>query len=286
LGRGSQITDFKPENSQLFHNWEGDGMIVGMDCGRFKVKVWHSSGSFELYSNLGERRDLEFSDVTGKDDIVGEYHGRGFTGGTLAKRESEFGDSLMIESKLHEDTVILILCALHKACPSGQIQMVTGLPVADHAKQKDTFKKMLNGLHKIKINDQEKTFVISCEVVPEGCGIYRFAERGIIRGLNIGSRTVNAITFKDGDKIGRESDTFNFGSESGKSRDRYAMARAIAAKTGALKWKEGEKIFVFGGGAFEVYPHVSKFYPHAVLTNNPVFTDAEAFYLTAREIYA
>lgn len=87
--------------------------IVGVDAGRFKVKVWYSNSHFDFYSNLGEYREFEFQDERGKDDIIGEYRGRKFTGGTLARRESEFGDSLMVESKLHEDTVILILIALH-----------------------------------------------------------------------------------------------------------------------------------------------------------------------------
>lgn len=262
-------------------------MIIGVDVGRFKVKAWHGNGYFEFCSNLGECRDLEFSDVKGKDDMIGEYNGRKFTAGTLAIRESEYGDSLMTESKLHDDTVILNLIALHRAGQSGgRIHMVTNLPINCHEKDKSELQRMLLGTHRIKLNGVEKTFIIDCRVAPEGCGFFKYATHGkTVRGLNIGSRTVNAITFRDEMKIGRESDTFDFGTESGKSKNRFDMARAVAAKTGALKWKKDDEVYLSGGGAAELFEHLLPFYPGAKIVMNPVFMDAEALYNTAVEIY-
>jgi plasmid segregation protein ParM len=259
--------------------------IIGVDAGRFKVKVRNYNGYFDFYSNIGECRELEFQDVRGKDDIIGEYRGRKFTGGTLARRESEYGDSLMIESKLHEDTVILILIALHKAFDSGSVYLVTGLPIKVHGRDRTALKKLLEGRHTIKVGGITKEFTIRCEVTIEGISIYKYAGSGTVRGLNIGSMTVNAITFTNEEKIGRESDTFDIGMESGKSKDYSAMARAIASKTGALKWKQTDKVYICGGGATELYTDLLRFYPNAKITISPVRHDVDSFYETAREIY-
>jgi plasmid segregation protein ParM len=259
--------------------------IAGVDPGRSKVKVRHRDGHFSFYSNLGEYRDLEFDDEVGKDDIVGEYKGMKFTGGTLAQRESEFGDSLMIESKLHDDTVILVLIALHRTFESGPVKLVTGLPVSDHKRDKGHLKQLIDGNHTITVNGVTKSFNIECQVAAEGSGIYKHAGPGVVRGLNIGSRTVNAITFRDEKKIGRESDTLDFGMETVKTKDVAAMARAIASKTGALKWHKEDRVYLCGGGATDLYNDILKYYPNAKVTMNPVYTDAEAFYYTARAIY-
>lgn len=263
-------------------------MIVGVDVGRYKVKVWHAAGHFEFYSNLGESRDLEFQDSKGKDDMYGSYEGRKFTAGTLAIREAEFGESMMTESKLHEDTVILNLIALHKAVSgTGRVKIVTNLPIDCHERDKAAMRSMLLGMKKLALNGDIKVFIIDdCRVAPEGIGFYKYAKPGaIVRGLNIGSRTVNAITFRDEEKIGRESDTFDFGTESGKSKNRFEMARAIAGKTGSLKWKKDDEVLLGGGGAAEIVEHLKQFYPLVKVVENPVFLDAEALYNTAVEIY-
>lgn len=263
-------------------------MIVGVDVGRYKVKVWHSAGHFEFHSNLGEERDLEFKDSKGTDDMYGSYNGRKFTAGTLAIREAEYGESMMTESKLHEDTLILNLIALHRSVSgTSRVQMVTNLPIDCHERDKDALRRMLLGTHKLTLNGDMKMFLIDdCRVAPEGIGFYRYAKPGrTLRGLNIGSRTVNAITFRDEEKIGRESDTFDFGTESGKSRNRFDMVRAIAGKTGALKWKKDDEVLLCGGGAAEIVDHLQEYYPLAKVVDNPVYLDAEALYQTAVEIY-
>lgn len=258
---------------------------AGVDIGRSSVKVWHSEDHFKFESNLGECREFEF-DERGLDDIIGEYEGRKFTAGSLAKRESEFGDALMTDSKLHDDTVILMLIALHKLFDSGNVGVVTNIPVKNHAADKGELKMLLEGYKELTINGVYKWFNIKCQVAPEGLGIYKYAkENETIRGLNIGSRTVNAITFRDGVKIGKESDTFDFGMETIKTKDYSAMARAIAAKTGSLKWKKNDQIYVCGGGVFELYEPLLKYYPQLAKTKNPIYTDAEALFLTAEEIY-
>jgi plasmid segregation protein ParM len=260
--------------------------IIGVDPGRFKVKVWHGRGSFDFYSNLGEYRDIEFEDERGEDDFLGEYNGMKFSGGTLARRESEHGDSMMTESKLNQDTVILVLIALHRAFESSEIGMVTGLPVKHHKKDKGSLKKMIEGYKSITVNGIKKSFLIRCEVSPECSSVFRYAEAGkVVRGLNVGSRTVNALTFEDGVKIGKESDTFDFGMESGKTKDPSAIARSTASKTGALKWHREDAIRLIGGGALEVVEHLKGYYPNIIVPTNPRYADAKAFYDTAREIY-
>jgi plasmid segregation protein ParM len=258
--------------------------IGGVDVGRSNVKVYHSKGYFSFSSKLGESRDFEFSDEQGKDDIFGEYQGRKFTAGTLV-RESNFGTSLMTANKIHEDTVILTLIALHKTFESDDIGLVTNLPINTHSRDKSRLKGMLEGYHEIMINGVKKQFNIRCEVAPEGSGIFKYAGKGIIHGLNIGSRTINAITFEDGMKIGRLSDTFDFGMETQKSNSIQGMAREIAARIGQMKWKEDEPIYLCGGGASSISTELMRYYSKIRLTTNPIFTDAEAFYMIAREVF-
>ncbi|MUK89175.1 hypothetical protein GMD78_12405 [Ornithinibacillus sp. L9] len=259
--------------------------VIGVDPGRFKTKIWYAGGHFEFYSSLGEYRESEFDDEKGDDDLIIEYNGMKFSGGTLAIRESEYGGPMMTDSKLHDDTLILILVALHKAFKSCEVGLVTGLPVADHKRDKILLSSMLTGYHEITVNGVTKWFRIYASVAPEGSCFFKYADKGTVRGLQVGSRTVNAITFKDGQKIGKESDTFDFGTESGKNRDSSAIARATIANTGSLKWKKDDLLFLCGGGSTKVYNHIKRYYRNANMVLNPVFSDSEAFYYIAREIY-
>jgi plasmid segregation protein ParM len=108
---------------------------------------------------------------------------------------------------------------------------------------------------------------------------------GIVHGLNVGSRTINAITFEDGMKIGRLSDTFDFGMETQKNNSIQGMAHEIAGRIGALKWQDNDPIYLCGGGASVISTELMKYYSQVRLTPNPNYTDAEAFYRIAREIY-
>lgn len=257
---------------------------IGVDVGRDKVKVQHENGYFSFSSKLGEVRDFEFSDEIGQDDMIGEYRGHQFTAGSFV-RESDWGGSLMTESKIHEDTVILTLIALHKAFKSSEIGLVTNLPINNHAKDKGRLKQMLDGYHEITINGVAKQFDIRCEVAPEGSGIFKYAGKGIIHGLNIGSRTVNAITFEDQLKIGRLSDTFDFGMETQKSNSAQGMAKKIAGLIGAMKWHQDEPVYLCGGGAAYIQSDLMKYFSNVRMTPNPLYLDAEGFYRIAREIY-
>lgn len=258
--------------------------VVGVDIGRSFGKVFHQNGYFSFPSNLGELRDFEFTDEMGNDDIVGEYRGRKFTAGSII-RESDFNTPLMTVNKVHEDTLILTLIALHKAFKSSEIGLVTNLPINTHAKDKGRLKALVKGFHEITINGVAKSFNIHCEVAPEGSGVFKYAGKEIIHGLNIGSRTVNAITFQEGMKIGRLSDTFDFGMETQKSNSIKAMAREIAALISRMKWHEDEPIYLCGGGASVISTELMRYFSQVRLTPNPIYTDVEAFYLIAREVY-
>ncbi|WEG14181.1 ParM/StbA family protein [Pullulanibacillus sp. KACC 23026] len=258
--------------------------IVGVDVGRCNVKVFYQSGHFMYPSNLGELRDMEFTDERGKDDIIGEYRGRHFTAGTIT-RESDYQTPLMTENKVHEDTLILTLIGLHKAFESSEVGIVTNLPINNHSKDKKRLKQLLEGFHEITLNGVKKSFHVHCEVAPEGSGIFKYAGPGVIHGLNIGSRTVNAITFEDGVKIGRLSDTFDFGTLTNKSKNTLGMGKEIAGRISQLKWHEEEPIYLCGGGASEVVSELMRYYRMIRITPDPMFTDAEAFYKIAREVY-
>jgi plasmid segregation protein ParM len=265
-------------------------LVSGIDAGRngTKYKYLFGKGCFE--SNIKEWREIEFKDEVKDDDIIGEYHTkqRKFIGGSLASRESQFGDEANLIDKLHEDTVLLICIAIHKMIRNEQqVKIVTGMPIDEHALGKEKLKQMLLGSHDLTINGTRKRFVITeVNVALEGAYFMKKAEEyPLVRGLDIGSRTVNALTIKDQRKIGIQSTTINFGMNTGKSTSIPDMTNAIAGKVFKLGWNRNDVIFAYGGGVYQLQTELKKHFSNIEVCNDPLFCNAEAYYLLARKLY-
>lgn len=147
-------------------------MIVGVDAGNSDVKVMGTLGLDIFKSSIGEFSELNVSNQNGfsKDDMVFEYNGRKGFAGALAFYESDFGGSIMGESKAHEDVLIRVLLALHRYGNSSSYEIITGQPIGSHTvEEKKKIKEMITGRHTITVNDKERTFTINrCEVAAEG----------------------------------------------------------------------------------------------------------------------
>ena len=105
--------------------------IVGIDPGNEEVKYASRFGIVKFKSAIGEYRNRHIESSHGNDDMIFEFNGRKGFAGTLALAESEFGGSLMVDSKAHEDTKIRVLLALHHL-PGTTYQIVVGQPIKKH----------------------------------------------------------------------------------------------------------------------------------------------------------
>lgn len=260
--------------------------IVGVDAGRFKVKVWYSNSHFDFYSNLGEYREFEFQDERGKDDIIGEYRGRKFTGGTLARDESEFVRSMMTDSKAHEDTLLLVLTALHKAGAEGSIKVMTGLPVDQHTDdEKSKLKSLLMGSHVVKVNGVKREIRIEqVEVAIEGgAAFWSNPLPGKVRIIDAGSKTINYLTMQDKRYIDRESGTLPFGFDTNKSNDIKQISNRMAGEV-SKKWRSDDRVLLVGGKAEDLKDYMSEHFTGMEIVANPLYANAKGFFKIGRAL--
>lgn len=275
-------------------------MILGIDAGNFKTKVVGKVGLMDFISAIGESRDVNLQQKHGEDDMVFEYEGRKGFAGTLAVYESEFGGSILGDSKSHEDAKIRILLAIHRYCTLNNLrdntfQIIVGQPISKYTQtEKDHIKWLLNGKHVLAVNGIEKTFFINqVEISPEGAAsIWSNPQKGLVRLLDIGSGTVNYSTILDGRFVDRDSGTLTFGMNTNKSNDMYALSRGIATNV-LKKWDKNDNVFIVGGIAEEIKPMIDEYFPNThilypIYKNqfvNPIYANAVAFYNIAVNVY-
>lgn len=272
-------------------------MIVGIDAGNHEVKVCGPAGVDRFSSAIGEYRERNIKDKHGNDDIVFEFKGRKGFAGSLAKAESEFGGSIMGETKAHPDTLLRVLIALHRhGSMVNNYKIVVGQPIGRHnEEEKQRIKEMLTGTHEIKLNGFKKVIKISnVEVAAEGAaGFWSRPYNNKIRLIDIGSGTVNCATLDNKKYIDKDSFTLPFGADSVKTRDFGAMARGIMTQT-SKKWNTYDHVFILGGAAQDLLPYMQEYYPKSKLliplndqneALHPVFANALGFYYIGTMIY-
>lgn len=271
-------------------------MILGIDAGNHEVKVAGPNGLDRFSSTIGEYRERNLNDVHGKDDIVFEYEGRKGFAGTLADAESEWGGSIMGDSKAHEDAKLRILIALHRyARMNNTFDIIVGQPIGKHnAVEKETIKNMLRGSHEIIINGERRLFTIRrAEVAAEGvAAFWSKPTNGLVRVIDVGSGTINCASLRNKRNIDKESFTITLGMNTVISSNPAEIARGIATQT-SKKWKPNDFVYVVGGAASELTPYIQQFYPQATEVtpvfsgeqHHAVFANAIGFYTIGRGIY-
>lgn len=275
-------------------------MILGIDAGNHKVKIAGEYGLMDFISAIGESREINLKQVHGDDDMVFKYEGREGFAGSLALYESEFGGSLMGDSKAHEDAKIRTLIGLHRYSSihnlnNESFQLILGQPISKHVEsEKDKIKQMLIGSHSIEVNGIEKSFNINqIHVAAEGASAF-FCNpcEGLVRIIDLGSGTCNYSTMIDGRFVDKESGTLHFGVNTNKTNDINALARGIATNT-LKKWGSNDPVFVVGGIAEQIQTHLTDYYPniqvlHPVFNKqfvSPIYANAIAFYNIAVNVY-
>ncbi|ACB83955.1 ParM/StbA family protein [Natranaerobius thermophilus] len=233
-------------------------MIVAVDAGNYETKVVNSHGKYSFYSDIGEYRERKLNQKHGSDDMEWEYQGeRGFAG-SLAKFESEYGGSMMGDSKYHRDGLLRVLLALHQYCDDNNFKIVVGQPISSHTQaEKQRIKEMLEGDHILTVNGVKKTIrILNCQVAAEGASAFWIhPQGGCVRMLDIGSGTINAATILDRRYVDKDSFTINFGANSNLTNDVKEMANAIIRKS--HKWNKDDRVWLIGGIAEEIEPYLT-----------------------------
>lgn len=260
-------------------------MIVGLDVGRSSVKVVTGARVFSFPSYLGEWRERKLTNSFSENDLEVEFEGQKYFAGTLAQHESEFCRSMMTDEKDHADTRLLALIALHRVGASDA-SVVTGLPVGLHDDQrKQRIRELLLGRWEITVNSERKVIRINrVEVAVEGGAAFWVSPQdGLVRILDVGSKTVNFVTVRDHHFIDRESGTLPFGFDTNRSSDIRQMAARIAGELGK-KWGNNDRIMIIGGRAAELQDYLHPYFPSVYAVKNPLFANATGFYQLGRSV--
>jgi plasmid segregation protein ParM len=275
-------------------------MRLGVDAGNYRVKICGDYGLMDFISTIGEARQINLQQTHGQDDMVFEYEGeRGFAG-TLALYESEFGGSLMGDTKAHRDTLLRVVIGIHRYTTINNIEetefdIVIGQPISKHiSDEKQRIKGMIKGWHTIIVNGIEKSFHIRrVECAAEGVSSFWSNPRGgLVRILDIGSGTVNYSTLLDQRFIDKDSGTLSFGVNTNKSNNLQALSRGIATHV-LKKWDSQDKVLVVGGISEQIVEHLKTYFPNVEVLypvfnqqySNPIYGNAIAFYFIGVNIY-
>ncbi|MED5040757.1 ParM/StbA family protein [Geobacillus stearothermophilus] len=269
-------------------------MIVGIDAGNSEVKMAGPLGLDKFCAAIGEYQERNLENNHG-DGMVWEYEGKKGFAGMLALIESDFGGSIMGDSKAHEDAKMRVLLALHRYSNSTTYEIVVGQPISRHTpEEKTAIKKMLVGTHTLTVNGVTKTFTIArCEVAAEGAAaILSNPAPGLLRVIDVGSATVNCATLLDMRYVNRDSETLPFGFNTIRNRDFHELARGIYAHV-SKRWKKQNEVFLAGGVAGQLLEPIREYFPKAQLLqpihnnqhHSPIYANAVGFYTVGRKLY-
>ncbi|ADU30963.1 ParM/StbA family protein [Evansella cellulosilytica] len=229
-------------------------MIVGFDWGNRFAKIMCELGIAKFSSAIGEYWDRNLENVHGEDDMIFEYRNRKGFAGSLAENESDFGSSIMGDSKAHEDALIRLLLGLHRCGDNLHFKIVVGQPISKHnPEEKTAIKQMIKGKHTITVNGITKTFWIDeCEVAAEGGAAFWSAPvDGKLRIIDVGSGTVNCASLNNKRYINKDSFTLPFGMETIRTSDLNELARGIYSHT-SKRWNTSDHVLLVGGVSKEL----------------------------------
>lgn len=279
-------------------------LTLGVDAGNYKAKVAGPYGVDTYRTAVCDWFPRNVGESFGDDDMEFEIDGRRGYAGTVAFYEDQFGGGAMYgESKVHEDTKIRVLLAIHRyvikyAPETTHISLVTGQPIKTHTpEEKEALVNLLKGTHQFTVDGISRVFTITdVGVAPEGSGAFwSNPQDGVVRIIDVGSGTVNAATTNDRRHIDSQSDTFNYGMETVRNASVIEMARAINRSTSELKWRKTDTVFICGGVASDILPLLLEQYQSARVlvpslsvaggyqeTHEPVYANAIGFYELAK----
>jgi len=260
--------------------------VVSIDCGRRAVKAFNGQRALSIPAVVGEWRERNVSE--GGNYSISINNEKYFVG-DLAANESRFRREMVTQSKIHEETKILTLSALAlMAVPGERIKLVTGLPVEQHTPDiKQEYIRLLSGRYDVEVNGTRSTIALGEDdigITIEGGGAYWANNPGrMCRVIDLGSRTINALTIKNGKFIDVDSFTLNYGCIEIENAGTDAAAEQLARRVYAdlsRRWLnvKSEKILLAGGGALAMGNWMQEYYPTARIVEDPINANARGNY--------
>lgn len=265
-------------------------LILGIDAGNYEGKTAGLYGVDAWYTNISASKERRVLETFGEDDMEFVVNGRKGIAGTIAKYETRFNSKgIYGASKAHWYTEVRVLLSIYRyAVKYGirpdNVSIVVGQPYVGHTDAlKAELKSMLQRSHAITVNGDSMTINIEeVGVAPEGVGAFWGSDKQCTtcKVVDVGSGTVNAISFEDYRVTNYNSNTLNYGTEVITEMDELAIG--IIQDTTALGWSSADRIIVCGGSASEMLPHIQSHYSKAVLlSTQPKFANAVGFYTLA-----
>jgi plasmid segregation protein ParM len=262
-------------------------VIVGADIGKYQSRfVYSPVAMFHFPSKLVPYRELRSENKIGRNDMIIEYEGRKYFGGSLAEREMSIPIQYTDESKAHPTTLINLLAGLHRI-QDDTFKIVLGSPISQCVqREKKLIQEMVKKDHTITVNGEKKEIQIAdVNIGAEGvAGFWSDPIKGEIQGLDFGSTTINYFVIKDKMFIDKDSDTFPYGAENNNMyADPEGLMEGISSQL-ANKFKKERPTMLVGGKAEAMQEYVEKHYPHAYVVN-PIYATAIGLYKIACSIY-
>ncbi|MFD1676034.1 ParM/StbA family protein [Alicyclobacillus fodiniaquatilis] len=260
--------------------------LCAVDTGRSGTKTFTEGVRDYFPSILGEYRELRLEREMGLTDMVVEHEGEKYFIGAIAE-ESISGAQMMLNSKVHNDTKLFILSALHRVLPNNaQVFLVVGEPIANHTSQeKARIKDLLSGTHRITINHEEKSFqIVRVEVAAE-CATPGWAMRksGKFHVIDVGSRTVNYATMNGRRWIDKLSGSLDYGIETVQDLSMPLFARKVIADL-TKRLNTLFPLILIGGKANELIEHFKQYTTDISVHEDPLYANATAFYRLGNEV--
>jgi len=245
-------------------------LILGIDAGNYEGKTVGAQGVDVWKTNISGLTERKVAEVFGEDDMEFSVNGRAGLAGTIAKYESRRKSNGMYgQSKAHWQTEVRVLLSVYRyamkyGVNTSRVSLVTGQPYVGHTEaEKGVLKALLQRTHEVSVNGNRMSITIEeVGVAPEGVGAFFSQPAQTCKVLDIGSGTVNAISFEDYRVTNYNSDTFNYGTEVASANE---VVDGAIQDTVALGWNTQDKVYVCGGSAAQLLPEIKRFYINAEL---------------------
>ncbi|MBA4495086.1 ParM/StbA family protein [Paenactinomyces guangxiensis] len=275
-------------------------MLISVDAGRSYVKVVFQTkpGIFKTFlfpSWITKYYETDWDVLTGENDYVIEHEGEANYIGEVVEFVAD-GDSgrRMDEDKGSKNTLLFILAALYRAGVNQYepVDLVTGVPLGRFNSDMEKVKEMLEGSHKVtmytKHGKEMRTININrCAVTVEGAGaFFDQATEEETHVIDLGSRTVNCLTFRRKKFLAPASLTLPWGWDTLKEENRNyeRVAETLHGELSA-KWHTDARIIVVGGQAEQLTPAIREYFPYASTVDAPQFANARGYYKIGKVMF-
>ncbi|WP_044641443.1 ParM/StbA family protein [Risungbinella massiliensis] len=259
--------------------------LVAVDAGRSFTKVKVGNRVFEFPSKVSKALEGHRDQMPG--DLEVRYQGKDYFVGRLAEREG-YAWTNMLETKVHEQTLIEILTACFLAEVVGKVAIMTSIPINMYSKEMERsgLKKLLVGDHEILVNGVYRKLQV--EKVGIGlecaCSYFNHKRPGKVRIIDPGARTTNFATYQDGIYIGKESGTISYGWDSVRGSDPDLMANLIISEIGK-SWSTSDQLEIIGGRAQDLeLPMQKQGFVHTHAVTDAKYANVTGLYEIGRNL--